>query len=99
MSECGLKHRSHPWEDNGGGSEAEGWLREALRVPRVLRLESGSTLRVLSTVLDATRLRSPPLSGCSALDEGQFVTVATEIGPRDLKPVIPLRADWAERAR
>lgn len=98
MSECGLRDRSHPWEDHGGGSEAEGRLREALRVPRVLRLESGSTLPVLS-VLDVTRLRSPPLSGCSPLDEGQFVTVPAEIGPRDLRPVIPLRADRAERAR
>lgn len=55
MSECGLKDRSHPWEDDGGGSEAEGQLGKVLRVLWALRLEA------LSAVLDATRLRSPPI--------------------------------------
>lgn len=83
----------------GAWRQRESWPRPsgALRLS-ILEMMARSTLPVLSTVLDVTWLRSPPRSGCAPLDEGQFVTVPAEIGPRDLKPVIQLRADWAESA-
>lgn len=96
MSECGLQDRSHLWEDNGRAQRLrDSWGRPSASLRLSVWRQDHA---VPSTGLDMTWFRSPPLSGCCPLDVAQFVTVPAEIGPRDLKPVIQLWADRAERA-